>query len=213
MHTRVKICGITNLEDARCAVEAGADALGFVFYEKSPRFVTPEEAAAIIRQLPPLVAKVGVFVDAPSEDVRRIAAECGLDALQLHGQESPAFCQSLGFWNVIKGFRIESERSLGLLAQYPTAAWLLDSHVPGQMGGTGCSFDWELARQVRDWGRPIILAGGLTHENVAEAIRVVQPYAVDVSSGVEASPGRKDVEKLRRFIAAAQASTVKLGKY
>jgi phosphoribosylanthranilate isomerase len=213
MHTRVKICGITQLADAWLAVEAGADALGFVFYEPSPRFISPEHATELIRQLPPLITKIGVFVNAPGEFIRQVASACGLDALQLHGDETPHFCQTLGLWNVIKAFRVDSEKSLTIMSQYPTAAWLLDSYVADQPGGTGACFDWELARRAKEWKRPIVLAGGLTCENVSEAVRTAQPYAVDVASGVESSPGKKDPEKVRRFIAAVRAAGVKLGKY
>ncbi|MBK9139022.1 MAG: phosphoribosylanthranilate isomerase [Verrucomicrobia bacterium] len=206
MPTRVKICGITRTEDAIEAVAAGADALGFMFFEGSKRFVTPEVAAAICRQLPPFVAKVGVFVDAPPETMRHVAHTCGLDAVQLHGAENPALCASLAPLTVIKAFRVADEDSLAPLPDFPVAAWLLDSYVPGELGGTGARFNWQLAVRARAWGRPIILAGGLTPENVAEAVRQVKPYAVDVSSGVESAPGKKDASRLRAFIAAAKGA-------
>ena len=201
---RIKICGITNLEDARLAVGLGADALGFIFYPKSPRKVAPEAAREIIAQLPPLVLSVGVFVDEDAATVRDLAARVGLDWLQLHGQETPEYCRSLGR-RVIKGFRIKDANSLADLAAYRGAAQalLLDTYKTGQTGGTGESFDWRLAQDARPFG-PIILAGGLTPDNVARAVAIAQPQAVDVASGVEAAPGKKDVEKLRAFFAGVR---------
>ena len=199
---RIKICGITNSEDALLAAELGAHALGFIFHKKSPRYVTPEKALSIIDQLPALVLTVGVFVDENPEAVREIAARAGLDWLQLHGNESPEYCRALDR-RVIKAFRIKNEDSLADLARYQGAcqAFLLDTYKKGQIGGTGETFDWHLARQATKYG-PIILAGGLTPENVAAAVKIAQPAAVDVASGVEAAPGKKDPEKLRAFIAA-----------
>ena len=196
---RIKICGITNPEDARLASELGADALGFIFHAASPRRVAPEAAREIIRQLPPLVLSVGVFVDEEAAVVRELAARVGLDWVQLHGRESPEYCVSLGR-RVLKGFRIENESSLGALAAYRDAvqAFLLDTYKAGQAGGTGETFDWKLARRAQEFG-PIVLAGGLTPANVAQAIEVARPQAVDVASGVEAAPGKKDPEKLRAF--------------
>ena len=205
MHIRVKICGVTNLPDALAAVEAGADALGFVFYEKSPRFVAPEAAAAIIRQLPPFVAKVGLFVNAPRELVHETIAACGLDTLQFHGAEPPAYCRAFTL-PAFKAFRVQGRGFLAELPSFDTAAWLLDAGVPGQYGGTGSRFDWTLAVEAGRLGKPIILAGGLTPANVQEAIRQTLPYAVDVSSGVESAPGRKDPKKIRDFIAAVQGA-------
>jgi phosphoribosylanthranilate isomerase len=204
---RVKICGITNLDDALAAVDAGADALGFMFYETSPRNVSARVAADIIRQLPPFVAKVGVFVNATEETIRTTVAECGLDTLQLHGDGTPEFCQKFSPLKVYKAFRIQNLESLQPLPRYPTDAWLLDSFVPDKLGGSGAQFNWDLAVEAKKLGRPIILAGGLTPENVADAVRKVRPYAVDVSSGVESSPGKKDHAKIRDFIAAARAAS------
>ena len=205
MSVKVKICGITQLDDALAAVEAGADALGFMFHEPSPRHLTPSAAAKITRHLPPFVAKVGVFVNASADVVRRIVAECGLDAVQLHGDETPEFCGQFAPLKVIKAFRIRDEKSLLPLSDFETDAWLLDSFVPGKEGGTGTTFNWDLANQAKESGRPIILAGGLTPENIAEAVHEVWPYAVDVSSGVEAAPGRKDAALVRAFIAAVRS--------
>ena len=199
---RIKICGITNLEDALLAAELGADALGFIFYPKSPRKVAPETAREIIAQLPPFVASVGVFVDEAAAVVQELAARVGLDWVQLHGQESPEYCRNLGR-RVIKGFRIQDAESLRPLADYREAAQalLLDSYKQGQVGGTGTAFDWRLAREAKPYGR-IILAGGLTPENVAQAIAAARPQAVDAASGTEAAPGRKDPAKLRAFFRA-----------
>jgi phosphoribosylanthranilate isomerase len=199
---KIKICGITNLEDALLAAELGADALGFIFYPKSPRKVAPETAREIIAQLPPFVAAVGVFVDEAAAAVRDLAAQVGLDLVQLHGQESPDYCRGLGR-RVIKGFRIKDESSLEELEPYQGAAqaFLLDTYKKGQVGGTGVSFDWQLAREAKKYGR-IILAGGLTAENVAQAIVMAQPAAVDAASGTESAPGKKDPGKLRAFFAA-----------
>lgn len=201
---RIKICGITNLEDALLAAELGADALGFIFYAKSPRSVAPEAAREIIRQLPPLVLTVGVFVNEEAALVRDLAARVGLDWVQLHGQEPPEYCRSLGR-RVLKGFRIQNEDSLKELHDYRGAvqAFLLDTYKKAQEGGTGETFDWQLAKQAKEYG-PIVLAGGLTAVNVAQAIKIAQPQAVDVASGVEAAPGKKDPEKLRAFFAAVK---------
>ena len=201
--TSIKICGITNVEDARVAVEAGADALGFVFYPPSPRYVAPEQAKRIIRTLPPFIATVGLFVDAPSEEINGIAAECGLDRVQLHGRETPEFCKTVTR-RVIKAFRMKNAESLADLPRYRVSAYLLDAYVEGALpGGTGASFAWELALQAKPYG-PVILAGGLTPENVADAILRVRPYGVDVSTGVECAPGLKDHQKVRAFIAHAK---------
>ncbi len=203
MSVKVKICGITALSDALCAAEAGADALGFVFYDRSPRYVPIAAAAAIIRQLPPWILKVGVFVNAPEDLVVQAARECGLTLLQFHGEEPPEYCLQFGLMSM-KAFRVHTADSLEVLPTYLTDAWLLDAYVAGQPGGTGAVFDWDLATQARALGRPIFLAGGLTPENVSEAVRRVRPFGVDVSSGVEASPGRKDHDKVKAFIRAAK---------
>lgn len=204
MSVKIKICGITNLNDALAALDAGADALGFVFYDRSPRHVAVDAAAEIIRQLPPFAAKVGVFVNATEETVRQTVAKCGLGTLQFHGEESPEFCRKFSPLKVIKAFRVKDAASLRQLEVYETDAWLLDSYAPDQRGGTGATFNWRLACEAGESGRPIILAGGLTPENVAEAVHEVWPYAVDVSSGVESAPGRKDHAMIRDFIAAVR---------
>ena len=205
MNVKVKICGITNAEDAVAAVDAGADALGFMFYPLSPRGVTREVAAQIIRQLPPFVAKVGVFVNPSEEEVRLAITGCGLDTLQFHGEESPEFCRQFGL-KTLKAFRVQGLETLKLLPTYSTMAWLLDSFVAGTRGGTGNTFNWDIAMQAVKLGGRVILAGGLTPDNAAEAVRKVRPFALDVSSGVESVPGRKDAAKVRAFIAAAKAA-------
>jgi phosphoribosylanthranilate isomerase len=203
MSTRVKICGITNLADAQVAVEAGADALGFIFYEPSPRFIPVKNAAEISRALPPYTLRVGVFVN-PAEDlVRRTIDECGLNLLQFHGDEPPEFCTQFGLMSM-KAFRIRDAGSLTELPKYPTDAWLLDAYASDTLGGTGEKFNWDLAVEAQKPGKPVFLAGGLTPGNVAEAIRQVRPFGVDVSSGVESSPGKKDHAKVRAFINAAK---------
>jgi phosphoribosylanthranilate isomerase len=204
MSVKVKICGITNPPDALAAAAAGADALGFMFYEQSPRRISIPQAAEIARELSPFLIKVGVFVDAPEDMVMRAIADCGLNVLQFHGNEAPEYCTQFGLMSM-KAFRIRDAESLKRLQDYPTEAWLLDAFVADKLGGTGEKFNWELAIEAKKLGRPIFLAGGLTSANVADAVRTVHPYAVDVSSGVEASPGKKDHAKLRDFIAAAKS--------
>jgi phosphoribosylanthranilate isomerase len=195
---RVKICGITNVEDALMAVEAGADALGFVFFQGSSRFISPEQAAAIIRVLPPFVQTVGLFVNEEAATVNAIADQCGLDLIQLHGEESPAFCAAIKR-RVIKAFRVKDASSIDSIGDYPVAACLLDAWSPAAHGGTGTTFNWEIAARAAAT-HTIILAGGLTPDNVAGAVAAVRPYAVDVSSGVESAPGRKDAALVTSFI-------------
>jgi phosphoribosylanthranilate isomerase len=204
METKVKICGITNLADAQTAIEAGADALGFNFYDKSPRIVTIQQAAAISKQLPPFVMRVGVFVNAPEDFVLRAISEGGLTMLQFHGDEPPEFCAQFGLMSM-KAFRIRDEKSLEELPNYQTDAYLLDAFSPEARGGTGEKFNWDLAVAAQKFGKPVFLAGGLTPENVAAAVKQVKPFGVDVSSGVESAPGKKDAAKVRAFIAAVRA--------
>jgi len=204
---RVKVCGITNLEDALVAAAAGADALGFNFWPPSPRYLEPRRAAEIIAHLPPFVTPVGVFVDESRAAIGRVAAAVGVTAVQLHGDELPedaAMLASLGFV-VLKAFRVGRGFRPRRLRNYSSAAaFLLDADVKSQRGGTGKSFDWRIARQAGRYGR-ILLAGGLAPENVVEAIRQAQPYGVDVCTGVEKKPGRKDHARLREFIRRAKA--------
>jgi phosphoribosylanthranilate isomerase len=204
MPVKVKICGITNLPDGIAAVEAGADVLGFVFCDQSPRRISVEAAARIIRELPPHLVKAGVFANAPEDLVFSAINECGLNLLQFHGDESPEYCLGFGLMS-IKAFRIRTAQSLEALPAYSTDAWLLDAYAPGKLGGTGAQFNWDLALEAQKWGRPIFLAGGLTPGNVAQAMKRVHPYGVDVSSGVEAAPGKKDHAKVREFVRAAKA--------
>jgi len=205
MSVRVKICGITRVEDAAAAVDAGADALGFMFHEASPRCVTPGQVSEILCELPPFVARVGVFVNPSADNVRAVIAETGIDTLQFHGEETPSFCRQFGL-RVIKAFRVRDADSLKPLADFRSEAWLLDSFVEGKRGGTGMVFNWDLASQAVKRGGRVILAGGLTPENAADAVRQVRPYALDVSSGVELAPRKKDPAKVQAFIAAAKGA-------
>jgi phosphoribosylanthranilate isomerase len=199
---KIKICGITNIEDALHAAGCGADALGFVFYDRSPRCLTPEAARGIIAELPPFVTAVGLFVNETPERIRQIADFCGLDVLQLHGDEGPADCD-FAPRRVVKALRVKKAASLDGHAAYAVSALLLDAWVAGTYGGTGERFNWELAAAVARQ-RPVILAGGLRAENVAAAVHTVRPYGVDVSSGVEAAPGKKDPAKVEAFIRNAK---------
>ncbi len=195
---KIKICGITNLEDALASADAGADALGFNFYKKSPRCIEPEKAAEIIAQLPPFVMPVGIFVNEREDKIREIQQLTCLQALQFHGDESPEFCQRFGA-RVIKAFQVKDKESLKNMAHYHVGAFLLDSYRDGVRGGTGVTFDWHLAVVAKTFGK-VILAGGLTPENVAEAVKLVQPYGVDVAGGVEKEKGIKDHTKTKKFI-------------
>jgi phosphoribosylanthranilate isomerase len=200
---RVKICGITSREDAWAAVEAGADALGFIFVKGTPRYIEPEAAAAIVAEMPPFLTTVGVFVNRTPEEIERIVRASGLNLAQLHGEESPADCRRLRV-PFVRVIRVQDECDLEALHIFPEAkGFLLDSYVADQQGGTGKSFPWEIAAKAARQAR-VILAGGLTPDNVALAVALVRPYAVDVSSGVEACQGRKDHRKVREFIERAK---------
>ena len=200
---RSKICGITRVEDALIAAEAGADAIGLVFYAKSPRAVTVPQAQAIIAALPPFVTTVGLFVDANGDELSRVLDALPLDLLQFHGDETAAACEAARR-PYLKALRVRPGDDVGArIEAYPSAAGiLLDTYVPGVPGGTGEAFDWSLV--PHDLQKPIILAGGLTPANVADAIARVRPYGVDVSGGVEASKGVKDAEKVRAFVRAVR---------
>jgi len=203
---KVKVCGITNLEDALLAAEAGADALGFNFYLRSPRYIAPEEARRIIKVLPQAIFCVGVFVNEERpETVARMAAVSGVGAVQLHGDESPEYCAALVERRVIKALRVGKDFVPEGAAQYRVESVLLDAFSASARGGTGETFDWTLARKTREVVAQLYLAGGLTPENVAGAIAAVAPYAVDVCSGVEFAPGRKDMSRVRAFISAVRA--------
>jgi phosphoribosylanthranilate isomerase len=199
--TLVKVCGVTNVEDALAALDAGADMLGFNFYARSPRYVTPAAARKIIERLPEGVSCVGVFVNEPTPaEVERIARAAGLGAAQLHGDETPEYCQSLRDLSTIKALRVGADYAPESAEAYDTDAILLDAYVAGERGGTGHTFDWTRATLTRERVPRLFLAGGLNPDNVAQAVAAVRPYAVDVCSGVETSPGRKSPELMRRFV-------------
>ncbi len=203
--TRVKVCGITRAEDARCAAELGVDALGFVFYPASPRCITASAAAAIIGSLPPFVSAVGLFVNATQQEIDTVLDVCPLDVLQLHGDEAPAFCAAQQR-RVIKAVAVRDSADILRIADFDCAVLLDAKAPPGVYGGTGLSFDWALVEGLQH-RHPLVLAGGLDADNVAQAMAVRQWDALDVSSGVEISPGIKDGGKLQRFMAAVQART------
>ncbi len=185
-------------------MELGADALGFIFYPKSKRSIRVKDAANICNALPPFVARVGVFVNESESEIEQALNQCGLTALQFHGDESPGFCRKFAAKS-IKAIRVKDEVSLSVATEYDVDAVLLDTYTDTERGGTGRTFDWSLAVKAKELlVPPLILSGGLTPENVTEAIRVVRPYGVDVASGVERSPGKKDPDKLRRFIEACK---------
>jgi phosphoribosylanthranilate isomerase len=199
---KVKICGITNLDDALLAVDAGADALGFVFFGPSPRNISPEQAGAIIRRLPPFIQTVGLFVNESLPTINETADACGLDIIQLHGEESAVFCTGVKR-RVLKALRVKDITSLEPMASYQVSAFLLDAWSPTARGGTGQTFNWDIAASAAKEGK-IVLAGGLTTGNITDAIRQVRPYGVDVSSGVEVTPGKKDAVKIHEFIRKAK---------
>jgi len=199
---KIKICGITESGDALHAVDCGADALGFVFYEHSPRAITPDKAQSIIAQLPPFVTVVGLFVDEDPLIIRKVADYCKLDMIQYHGNETPDTVRKAPRRS-IRALRIREDATLEDLEAYPASGLLIDAWVAGAFGGTGVLSNWQIAAEIAK-KRPLILAGGLTPENVAAAIQTVNPYGVDVSSGVEYAPGRKDKKKVAAFIRTAQ---------
>jgi len=204
MPVRIKICGITRYEDAKVAASIGADAVGFIFYAKSPRCITPEDAAHIIKQLPPFVSRVGVFVDEDIDRVIAVARATGIDTVQLHGTESPRYCTKLPL-PVIKAFSIDSSTDLTLLEQYRVAGFLLDTWAAGRRGGTGRTFDWSIARSACIKYSRVILAGGLNPTNLEEALETVQPYGIDINSGVEIKPGIKNPRKMRDAVQIVRA--------
>ena len=198
--TRIKICGITNLDDGLEAIAAGVDALGFVFVPNTPRYITPSQAKLVIKQLPPFITNVGLFVDSEIDEIKDIVNHCKLDAVQLHGNESPEMCSQISLQTkVIKSFHVKKELQVlrNEIANYRVAAYLLDTFIKGKAGGTGQTFDWRIAEGL---SQRIILAGGLTPDNIGTAIAQLQPYGVDVSSGVEKSPGKKDTNKIYSFV-------------
>ncbi len=195
----VKICGITNIRDARSAVESGADALGFIFYSKSQRYVSPAKAKEMIRRLPSEVVRVGVFVNQKIDEVKEVARFCDLTLIQLHGNESAQYCGQFPASSLIKAVRPRTEKGISGLKGYPVAIILIDAYAPGRYGGTGSVSDWSLAARIKET-HPLILAGGLTVEKIREAIEAVRPHAVDINSGVETFPGKKDPRKMREII-------------
>ncbi len=197
--TRIKICGITNLEDAQLAVKCGAWALGFVFYRKSPRYISPSKVKKIIEQLPPFVTSVGVFVDPKEGALRDICRFTGIHTIQLHGDEDPNLCRRLANFKIIKAFRVDENFDLKKVKPYQVDAYLFDTYQDDAFGGTGKTFNWDVVGAYT-FDKPFILSGGLTAENVRAGIDKLKPFAVDVSSGVEASPGIKDHRKLKTFI-------------
>ena len=202
MPTRIKICGVTRIEDAQRAVDLGAAALGFNFYPPSPRYIEPEPARAIIRRLPPFVTAVGVFADETDPGhVISLARESGATAVQVHGPRFPALDELLAVFTLLVAVAVREGFKPEVLRKIKPSAYLLDAFDPDRLGGTGRTFDWKAAREAKQYG-PIILAGGLTPENVARAVREVHPFAVDVASGIESAPGIKDAAKLRAFFAA-----------
>lgn len=203
MSTKVKICGLTSVADAQAAAAAGADMIGLMFYEGSPRHITLPQAVEISRALSPFVLKVGVFVNPEEAQVLEAIAACGLNLLQFHGDESSAFCTQFGIMSM-KALRVQDAASIAALENYHTEAYLLDAYSKSGLGGTGEKFNWDLAVDAQKFGKPIFLAGGLTPENVADAVKQVRPFAVDVSSGVESAPGKKDAAKVRAFIEAVR---------
>jgi phosphoribosylanthranilate isomerase len=200
---KIKVCGMTSLEDTLVAVEAGADAVGFIFYKKSPRSVTIKTVGEIVDELPPFVDAIGIFVNESAEQINKIADRCKLDRVQLHGDETPAFCKKIRR-RVIKAIRVKDIQSLKKLSDFPVSGFLLDTFSEDQRGGTGKVFDWNLVHPAKKYGA-IILAGGLTPNNVRKAIHRVKPYGVDVCSGVESLPGIKDHKKVKAFIKNAKA--------
>jgi phosphoribosylanthranilate isomerase len=199
-----KVCGITNVSDAVKAVEAGADALGFNFFSESPRYIELDQARRIINEVPDTIWKVGVFADANPEYVREHAQSLNLDFLQFHGDETPYYCEQFAapYW---KAFRLKDEKTLALMKKYQASAYLVDAYQKGILGGTGLLANWDLALEAKQYGK-LVLAGGLRPENVQEAIAIVQPWAVDVCSGVESSPGVKDPDKMFEFVCKVRES-------
>lgn len=203
---KVKICGITNLADALTAIREGADWLGFVFYKKSPRYISPDKAKAIIVKLPPAISKVGVFVNEKPATVKRIAGFCGLDVLQFHGGESPGYCRKFPGYKIIKAFRIKDSASLKEIEGYQVDGYLMDAFSDKGYGGMGKIFRWTILKKLPRKIFPLILSGGLNPGNVAAAIRKVRPFAVDLSSGVESRPGKKSLLLLKKFFTAVKRS-------
>ena len=201
---KVKICGITNLEDALASLFSGADALGFVFYKKSQRYISPLKARNISRILPKNICRVGVFVDEKVKTVRNIARLCGLNMLQFHGKESAGYCRKFKGYKIIKAFAVKGKPDLAKLSEYKGCALLFDAYLKDCPGGTGKKFNWNLLRNIDKIGEAVFLSGGLTAANVSRAIKLLKPEWVDVSSAVEFEPGKKDHKKIKQFIQACR---------
>jgi phosphoribosylanthranilate isomerase len=197
--TEIKICGITNIDDARCSAACGADAVGFIFHEASPRYIAPERAKEIIAALPRGITTVGVFVNREASEVERTAELCKLDLIQLHGDESPEYCRRFPPERVIKAIFLRTPEDLRVLEAYDVRVFLVDFREDGRFGGTGRRADWTLAARLGKT-HPLILAGGLCIENISEALAAVAPGAVDINSGCESAPGIKDHDRMRRII-------------
>jgi phosphoribosylanthranilate isomerase len=204
--TFIKICGITNIDDARAAVAAGADALGFNFYTPSPRYIAPPTAREIVEQLPSSILTVGVFVNEETpESVKKIASEAGVTAFQLHGDESPAYCRELSDRYVIKTLTVSGDFDIEMVQHYDVNAIMLDTRDNNLRGGTGRVFDWSVAIEVNKVAAKLFLAGGLSPENISEAIELVRPYAVDACSALEDRPGTKNHDRMRAFVELARS--------
>lgn len=201
---KVKICGITNLEDALACTKSGADALGFVFYKKSPRYIRPFDAVKIIKKLPAHIIKIGIFVDAKEKVIRKIAKACRLNMLQFHGRESAEFCRRFGDYKIIKAFRVKDCIDENKIAEYNTFAYLFDTFTKNSPGGSGRNFNWKLIRHIGKLDCPIFLSGGLNAGNVKRAIRCVKPQWVDASTSLEEYPGKKNQGKVKDFIRKAK---------
>ncbi|MBT6120094.1 phosphoribosylanthranilate isomerase [bacterium] len=203
---KIKICGITSLEDALDAISLGVHAIGFIFYKHSSRYITPEKAEEIVLNLPPFVHTVGVFVNHEKEEVHDIVKRCKLDVVQLHGNESPSFCMDMTR-RVIKAIPVSELDDLNQIIKYQglVSGILLDTKDRDRYGGTGRSFDWGIALKAKEFDMPLILAGGVNISNIQRAIRLISPYGIDISSGVELSPGKKDYNKMKEFLDVAHA--------
>jgi phosphoribosylanthranilate isomerase len=208
---RVKICGVRTLEEAQEAIACGADALGFNFWQKSTRYIESQNAREIIQQLPIFTHCVGVFVNESPARIMQIIEQTKINVVQLHGDEEPEFCTQIGSVKIIKAFRVGEDFNIKEMKKYPADAFLLDSKVKGEYGGTGKRFDWRIALEAKSMA-PIILAGGINIENVAEAIDYVRPFAIDVCSGVEVEPGKKDLQKLKEFMQEVERANRNLGE-
>jgi phosphoribosylanthranilate isomerase len=203
---KVKICGITNISDAIASVNSGCDALGFVFYKKSPRYITPQKASYIIRHMPKNIIKIGVFVNSGEKRIKEIAKLCKMDILQFHGEESSGFCQKFKNYKIIKAFRIKDRIDWQNILRYKSFAYLFDTFAKSKIGGTGKRFNWDILRHVKNIKHPIFLSGGLNSRNVRRAIEKLHPDWVDVSTSIESHPGKKDHHKVKKFIQAAKGN-------